>query len=192
MSSNNTEEEAPTGAKSGTIVVAIVVPSVLIILLLGLIIINRRRGSIFRPCSRAESGSKEKRWKTRQDELESHIKSQKFYDWLASQKEKSAVTSQPHDPLCAICLDDFSDDAQVRGLHCSHAFHSRCLDEWFISHAQLELRGGTRKRKKILDPSPTREHPSRSHQRQTAGSPGLPNCFWELLQGSIKRFGQEL
>jgi flagellar basal body-associated protein FliL len=40
MSSNNTEEEAPTGAKSGTIVVAIVVPSVLIILLLGLIIMS--------------------------------------------------------------------------------------------------------------------------------------------------------
>ncbi|RYO19155.1 hypothetical protein AA0113_g9221 [Alternaria arborescens] len=163
MSSNNTEEEAPTGAKSGTIVVAIVVPSVLIILLLGLIIMNRRRGSIFRPCSRAESGSKEKRWKTRQDELESHIKSQNFYDWLASQKEKSAVTSQPHDPLCAICLDDFSDDAQVRGLHCSHAFHSRCLDEWFIRYNEYcplchrpiipGSRASRRKARERLDPT---------------------------------------
>ncbi|KAB2099391.1 hypothetical protein AG0111_0g12331 [Alternaria gaisen] len=150
MSSNNTEEEAPTGAKSGTIVVAIVVPSVLIILLLGLIIMNRRRGSIFRPCSRAESGSKEKRWKTRQDELESHIKSQNFYDWLASQKEKSAGTSQPHDPLCAICLDDFSDDAQVRGLHCSHAFHSRCLDEWFIRNYYKGQSNGSGKNYKVV------------------------------------------
>ncbi|KAL1795326.1 hypothetical protein ACET3X_007142 [Alternaria dauci] len=172
MSSNNTEEEAPLGAKGDVIVVAIVVPSVLIMLLLGMVVMTRRRASLFRSCGRDESESKEKRWKTRQEELESHIKSQNFYDWLASQKEKSPGTSQPHDPLCAICLDDFADDAQVRGLHCSHAFHSHCLDEWFISRAQLELRGGgTRKRKKILDPSPTREHPRRSRLRQRVGSP---------------------
>jgi E3 ubiquitin-protein ligase RHA2 len=38
--------------------------------------------------------------------------------------------------LCgsAICLDDFADDAQVRGLRCSHAFHSHCLDEWFTKY----------------------------------------------------------
>ncbi|CAG5138422.1 uncharacterized protein ALTATR162_LOCUS355 [Alternaria atra] len=91
--SNNTEEDAPTGAKSGIIIIVIIVPSVLIILLLTLVIMNRRRGL------RDESQHKEKRWKTRQDELESHIKSQNFYDWLASQKEKCPDAPQPHDPL---------------------------------------------------------------------------------------------
>jgi len=132
---NNTEEEtSPASVKSGTIVIAIIVPSVLIILLLTLVIMNRRRGFILPRCVRDESDHKEKRWKTRQDELETHIKSQNIYDWLESQKEKSSDLSQASDPLCAICLDDFAEDAQVRGLRCSHAFHSHCLDEWFTRY----------------------------------------------------------
>jgi len=155
--SNNTEEDAPTGAKSGIIIIVIIVPSVLIILLLTLVIMNRRRGL------RDESQHKEKRWKTRQDELESHIKSQNFYDWLASQKEKCPDAPQPHDPLCAICLDDFADDAQVRGLHCSHAFHSHCLDEWFTRYNEYcplchrpiipGSRASRRKARERLDPT---------------------------------------
>jgi flagellar basal body-associated protein FliL len=38
--SNNTEEDAPTGAKSGIIIIVIIVPSVLIILLLTLVIMS--------------------------------------------------------------------------------------------------------------------------------------------------------
>lgn len=34
----------------------------------------------------------------------------------------------------AICLDDFADDSQVRGLECAHAFHSHCLDEWYTKY----------------------------------------------------------
>ncbi|RMZ67366.1 ring finger domain [Pyrenophora seminiperda CCB06] len=118
------------GAKSGTIVIAIIVPSVLIIVLLVLIFM----GFIIPRLIRNESTIKEKRWQSRQKELDSHIKSQNFYDWLASQKEKKPASLQMTDALCTICLDEFVDDAQIRGLECAHAFHSHCLDEWFTKY----------------------------------------------------------
>ncbi|KAF2713550.1 hypothetical protein K504DRAFT_498357 [Pleomassaria siparia CBS 279.74] len=30
-----------------------------------------------------------------------------------------------------ICLDEFEDAAQIRGLGCLHVFHQECLDDWF-------------------------------------------------------------
>ncbi|KAH7394588.1 hypothetical protein BKA66DRAFT_410645 [Pyrenochaeta sp. MPI-SDFR-AT-0127] len=62
------------------------------------------------------------------------IKSQHFYDWLATQKEQNPEWLHTKDPVCAICLDDLADDAQIRGLRCSHAFHAHCLDEWFTRY----------------------------------------------------------
>ncbi|OAL47197.1 hypothetical protein IQ07DRAFT_613824 [Pyrenochaeta sp. DS3sAY3a] len=135
MSNPHSETETSASPKSSTIVIAIVVPSVMIVVFLTLVIINRRRGGVLLPrISRADDAlEKEERTKMRLDELESIIKTQHFYDWLATQKEKNpgSVTT---DPICAICLDDFEDDAQVRGLRCSHAFHSHCLDEWFTRY----------------------------------------------------------
>ncbi|KAF1944705.1 hypothetical protein EJ02DRAFT_340412 [Clathrospora elynae] len=127
---NITETEPLTATKSSTIVVAIIVPSVLIIMFLALIIIC----FIMPYLGREEAVKKEERLKTRQDELEHYIKLQHFYDWLESQKEKNPGSLRTSDSLCAICLDEFADDAQVRGLRCSHAFHSHCLDEWFTRY----------------------------------------------------------
>ena len=114
----NLTTEAPTGTKNGTLVIAILVPSVLIIVLLALVIMsvfrsvqcvavrmseltrsNRRRAFIVPRLVRGDADVKEQRLKTRQDELESHIKSQHFYDWLASQKEKNPESLQASDPL---------------------------------------------------------------------------------------------
>ncbi|XPS80023.1 hypothetical protein M3J09_011986 [Ascochyta lentis] len=67
----------------------------------------------------------------RRDELERNIKSQNFSSWLTAQKEKHPNLLFATDPICAICLDEFNEDAQIRGLRCSHAFHAQCLDEWF-------------------------------------------------------------
>jgi E3 ubiquitin-protein ligase RHA2 len=137
MEGNSTEKAAGAvakGPRSGTLVIAIIIPSVLIILLFVLIIVNRHRGFLFPRLVRHELRARENQLKTRQEELESHIKSQHFCEWLAGQKEGKSGAHQMSDPLCAICLDDFTDDAQVRGLQCCHAFHSHCLDEWFTKY----------------------------------------------------------
>ncbi|CAE7220116.1 RING-finger-containing ubiquitin ligase [Pyrenophora teres f. teres] len=134
MSTGTEADGRTSNAKSGTVVVAIIVPSVLIIVLIVLIFINRRRGFIIPRLIHNESTIKEESWQSRQNELDSHINSQNFSDWLANQKEKNAALPQMADPICAICLDDFADDAQIRGLKCSHAFHSHCLDEWFTKY----------------------------------------------------------
>ncbi|ODV89600.1 hypothetical protein CANCADRAFT_32805, partial [Tortispora caseinolytica NRRL Y-17796] len=34
---------------------------------------------------------------------------------------------------CAICLDNFADDSEVRGLTCRHVFHSDCITPWFTT-----------------------------------------------------------
>jgi E3 ubiquitin-protein ligase RHA2 len=60
---------------------------------------NRRRAFIMPRIVQDEALVNEKRLKTRQDELESHIKSQHFYDWLAGQKEKNLGSLQASDPL---------------------------------------------------------------------------------------------
>ncbi|KAF1851380.1 uncharacterized protein K460DRAFT_252760, partial [Cucurbitaria berberidis CBS 394.84] len=122
-------------AKSSTIVIAVIVPSVLIIVFLTLVIMNRRRGFIIpRLVGHNDAAVREERMKKRQNELESSIKTQHFDDWLAAQKEKNPGSLHTTDPVCAICLDEFAEDAQIRGLRCSHAFHAACLDEWFTRY----------------------------------------------------------
>lgn len=129
------ESEASTSPKASTIVIAIIVPAVLIIVFLTLVVINRRRGFLLpRMVRDNDAVVRETRMKMRQDELESSIKTQHFYDWLATQKEQNPGSLHTTDPVCAICLDEFADDAQVRGLGCSHAFHSHCLDEWYTRY----------------------------------------------------------
>ncbi|KAL6705936.1 hypothetical protein ACN47E_006215 [Coniothyrium glycines] len=139
-SANTIETEASTGHRSSTMVIAIIVPSALLIVFLTLVLLNRRVGLI-RPgvSSYANENTirKEERWKRRQSVLEENIQSQHFYDWLATQKEKRPDALQTSDSLCAICLEEFAEDAQIRGLHCSHAFHSHCLDEWFTRYNEF-------------------------------------------------------
>lgn len=154
MASNGTGTETQSGPRSSTLIVAIIVPSVLIILLLILILVNRHRGFVLPRLVREELLVKENRWKTRQEELEGHIKAQNFSEWLAGQKETCSAARQMTDALCAICLEEFADDAQVRGLRCSHAFHTRCLDEWFTKYNEYcplchrAIIPGPRKRRK--------------------------------------------
>jgi E3 ubiquitin-protein ligase RHA2 len=60
---------------------------------------NRGRAFIMPRIVQDEALVNEKRLKTRQDELERHIKSQHLYDWLAGQKEKNPGWLQASDPL---------------------------------------------------------------------------------------------
>lgn len=134
---NNEGTKAPSH-KPSTIIIAIVVPSLMVIVFIALILLNRRRAFPF-PLFPSEDDSlvKQERKQKRQSELENCIQTQHFYDWLATQKEKNPGSVQATDPLCAICLEEFDADAQIRGLQCCHAFHSECLDEWFTRYNEF-------------------------------------------------------
>ncbi|KAJ0255181.1 putative RING zinc finger protein [Hirschfeldia incana] len=39
---------------------------------------------------------------------------------------------------CAVCLDDFEDEEEIRRLmNCQHIFHRSCLDRWMMSYSQM-------------------------------------------------------
>ncbi|KAI4349681.1 hypothetical protein L6164_010241 [Bauhinia variegata] len=51
-------------------------------------------------------------------------------------------SSVSHPPMqeCAVCLSEFEDDDEGRVLpSCNHAFHSQCIDTWFLSHSNCPL-----------------------------------------------------
>ena len=43
------------------------------------------------------------------------------------------------DSTCAICLDDFKEDSQVRELTCAHVFHVNCIDSWAVNRFSCPL-----------------------------------------------------
>ncbi|KAH7079951.1 hypothetical protein BKA63DRAFT_231237 [Paraphoma chrysanthemicola] len=128
MAANETEVRDP--GKGGTVAIAVVVPAVFVLILFILFL----TAFVLPRYGRARDDFaivKEQRMNQRLEEINTIIKSQHFHDWLASQKEEGSRSLLASDPICAICLDNFDEDAQIRGLRCSHAFHASCLDEWF-------------------------------------------------------------
>ncbi|GKZ35850.1 hypothetical protein AbraIFM66950_006649 [Aspergillus brasiliensis] len=40
------------------------------------------------------------------------------------------AASRDNHRICAICMDQFADDDEIRALPCGHIFHTACLDPW--------------------------------------------------------------
>ncbi|KAF2637326.1 hypothetical protein P280DRAFT_407141 [Massarina eburnea CBS 473.64] len=62
--------------------------------------------------------------------LNSKVKAEQFVDW-AKKEQRSRPGSSFSTVLCVICLEDFTESSQIRGLGCHHVFHQECLDNWF-------------------------------------------------------------
>lgn len=48
-------------------------------------------------------------------------------------KEKSK-SLDPELKKCAICMEDFEDQEEIKFLLCTHRFHSQCIDPWLEKH----------------------------------------------------------
>ena len=60
---------------------------------------TRHRGFFLPTMADDDDVAKEERTKMRQEELENSIKTQHFYDWLATQKEKTPGSAQAIESL---------------------------------------------------------------------------------------------
>lgn len=50
---------------------------------------------------------------------------------------KQALKSENQPDTCAICLDEFIEDDELRVLLCKHEFHIVCIDPWLIRRSRL-------------------------------------------------------
>eukprot|EP00035_Acanthoeca_spectabilis_P012834 m.233100 g.233100 ORF g.233100 m.233100 type:complete len:565 (-) comp15728_c0_seq14:1422-3116(-) len=40
---------------------------------------------------------------------------------------------------CAVCIENFQEDSEVRCLRCGHVFHKDCVDPWLVDHGTCPL-----------------------------------------------------
>ncbi|KAF2246469.1 hypothetical protein BU26DRAFT_520937 [Trematosphaeria pertusa] len=124
---NETQSEGGIIGKDSSVAVAIILPSLFALILFILLTI----ACLLPKCTGEESeATKEQRRKKRLEKLENSIKAEHFLDW--AKKERKEHPEVPFTTmLCVICLEEFDDAAQIRGLGCHHVFHQECLDDWF-------------------------------------------------------------
>ncbi|NXL04825.1 RNF43 ligase, partial [Mesembrinibis cayennensis] len=57
--------------------------------------------------------------------------------WQASRWDSASSCSSA--PVCAICLEEFSEGQELRIISCSHEFHRECVDPWLQQHHTCPL-----------------------------------------------------
>eukprot|EP01084_Bolivina_argentea_P043634 80369_1 len=67
--------------------------------------------------------------------LSTNLKSMSRF--LLDQFRGKKMYSRPHNDSCAICLDDFSLNEELRLLPCNHGFHRQCVDPWLTKSSEL-------------------------------------------------------
>lgn len=70
---------------------------------------------------------------------EDDIKSIPKYTYSSGQRTYGGATIEPEDASCVICLQEYTNGASIRVLHCNHHYHQRCADEWFRFQATCPL-----------------------------------------------------
>ncbi|KAF2112031.1 hypothetical protein BDV96DRAFT_649394 [Lophiotrema nucula] len=124
---NQTETESPSKNHSSP-AVAIVLPCLFAIILVVLLIIAF---TLPRLTQGTDIESREAQRKRRLEVLDKSIKAQNFVDWAAKQRLEHPEAPVVVNPICVICLEEISEQTQIRGLGCLHVFHQVCLDGWF-------------------------------------------------------------
>ncbi|CAH8610481.1 unnamed protein product [Dicrocoelium dendriticum] len=72
-------------------------------------------------------------------------------------------------PECEVCLTEYREKDQLRHLPCGHAFHSKCIDAWFMQSSTCpKCRAGVRTGLKRLERNCQR---TQSVNRSTGGAP---------------------
>jgi hypothetical protein len=104
--------------------------------------------------------------------------------------------------LCCVCLHPIRPHATVRGLSCGHAFHKKCIDDWFrIAIAAEHLRCPLCRVSALVRPDlriePSKQSAWRSFLTRTLGdtaaSAPAERSAWPAIRRSISaRFSRDL
>ncbi|KAF1955178.1 hypothetical protein CC80DRAFT_549389 [Byssothecium circinans] len=123
---NDTNSSTSALDKEGSGAIIVILPALfalVVIILLTVVCILPR-------LSNSNNEAQEKYRRERLQSLENNVRVEQFVDW-AKKEQRSRPEVSFSTVLCVICLEDFDEASQIRGLGCHHVFHQVCLDNWF-------------------------------------------------------------
>uniref|UniRef100_A0A8C3FNM8 RING-type E3 ubiquitin transferase n=1 Tax=Chrysemys picta bellii TaxID=8478 RepID=A0A8C3FNM8_CHRPI len=85
-------------------------------------------------------------WNRTQDSLQqqtmqaiSQLATRKYQARCRQVTLRDSASSCSSAPVCAICLEEFSEGQELRIISCSHEFHRECVDPWLQQHHTCPL-----------------------------------------------------
>ncbi|XP_065429355.1 E3 ubiquitin-protein ligase RNF43 isoform X1 [Chrysemys picta bellii] len=85
-------------------------------------------------------------WNRTQDSLQqqtmqaiSQLATRKYQARCRQATLRDSASSCSSAPVCAICLEEFSEGQELRIISCSHEFHRECVDPWLQQHHTCPL-----------------------------------------------------
>ncbi|OQR85950.1 transmembrane protein [Thraustotheca clavata] len=70
-----------------------------------------------------------------QDPMRGKGATKEMIEALSSVKYTPDLFPPDEDASCCICLNEYTDNQELRILHCNHHFHKDCVDEWLVVNA---------------------------------------------------------